>query len=69
MRNTVYPLNGLFNLVGYVGIRGGLRLMRIKGVFGTDLLHVFQLHSTFFSQTVPAPRTEFEKKGWSCEST
>jgi len=33
------------------------------------LLHVFQLRSTFFSQTVLAPRTQFEKKWWSCEST
>jgi len=40
-----------------------------KGVFGTALLYVFQLRSTFFSQTVSAPRTQFEKKGWSCEST
>ena len=39
-----------------------------KGVFGTALLHVFQLHSTFFSQMVSAPRAHFEKKGWSCES-
>jgi len=29
-------------------------------VFGTALLHVFQLRSTFFSQTVL--RTQFEKK-------
>jgi hypothetical protein len=39
----------------------------LMGVFETALLHVFQLHSTFFSQTVSAPRTEFEKKGWNCE--
>ena len=33
-----------------------------KGVFGTALLYVFQLRSTFFSQTVSAPHTQFEKK-------
>jgi len=32
-------------------------------VYGTALLHVFQLRSKFFSQTVSAPRTQFEKKG------
>jgi len=32
-------------------------------VFGTALLHLFHLHSTFFSQTVSAPRTQFEEKG------
>ena len=31
------------------------------------LLHVFQLRSTFFSQTVSATCTLFEDKGWSCE--
>jgi len=31
-------------------------------VFETALLYVFQLRSTFFSQTVSAPRTQFEKK-------
>ena len=45
------------------------RFGQFKGVFGTALLHVFLLRSTFFSQTVSAPRTQFEKKGWSCEST
>jgi len=33
-----------------------------KGVFGTALLHVFQLRSMFFSQTVLAPCTQFDKK-------
>jgi len=41
----------------------------LRGEFGTALLYVFQLRSTFFSQTVSAPRTQFEKKGWSCENT
>ena len=41
----------------------------IMKVFGTVPLHVFQLRSTFFSQTVLAPRTLLEKKGWSYEST
>jgi hypothetical protein len=36
-------------------------------VFETALLHIFQLRFTFFSQTVSAPRTQFEKKEWSCE--
>jgi len=31
-------------------------------VFGTALLYVFQLRSTFFTQTVLAPHTQFEKK-------
>jgi len=35
---------------------------------GTAPLHVFQLRFTFFSQTVLAPRTQFEEKEWSCES-
>ena len=32
-------------------------------MFGIAPLHVFQLRSTIFSQTVSAPRTQFEKNG------
>jgi len=32
-------------------------------VFGNALLYVFQHRSILYSQTVSAPRTQFEKKG------
>jgi len=44
-----------------------LFLEATRAVFGTALLHIFQLCFTFFSQTVSAPRTQFEKKEWSCD--
>jgi hypothetical protein len=50
-------------------LRKSFNAISSKGVFGTALLHVFQLRSIFFSQTVSALRTQFERKWWSCEST
>ena len=37
-------------------------IRHLGGVFRTAPLHVFQLRSMFFSQTVSAPRTLLEEK-------
>ena len=74
-RKTGGGSKGLARLVRWgTRIRGGEDRMRHNaqyylGMFGTALLHIFQLCSTFFSQTVSAPRTQFEEQEWSCEST
>jgi len=45
------------------------RRIELRGCLGLLCSTFFSSALRFFSQTVSAPRTQFEKKGWSCEST